>query len=347
MSQPLVLLTGATGHIGFHILTYALDHGYSIRAAVRSDAKAKSLAEAEPVKSRNPGERLTFVNVPDLLAPGAYDEAVKGVQYIIHVASPLPGNQSTRETFESEIIEPAVKGTLGILESAKKTSGIKRIVITSSMAALVSSGAFGNPSEQIFTAENRVKTPAIEHISQAFQAYGASKIKAFNEAEAWVKREKPEFDLIHIHPSFVLGPDELQPSRKALMSGGTNRLVLNVAAGDKVAPPTGSTTVHVDDVASVHVRSLEPQIPGNTSFLVTYNSPDGKLEGSDFSQVPSIVAKHFPEAIASGVLPNKGTQPSVAIRLDASKTEEAFGFKHLSFEQQVKDVVAQYVALGA
>jgi nucleoside-diphosphate-sugar epimerase len=138
MAGELVLVTGGTGLIGIKVIQLALKAGYSVRAAVRSEQKADAVLETPTVKAINPGSRLTFTVVPDILADNAYDEAVKGVKYIIHVASPvIKGEGFTQDQWESGIIQPAIKGTSSILEAAHKTQGIKRIVITSSEVAII------------------------------------------------------------------------------------------------------------------------------------------------------------------------------------------------------------------
>ncbi len=81
-----------------------------------------------------PGSRLQFTFVPDILADGAYDEAVKDVKYIIHIASPIA---KETEDYERDVIQPAVKGTTNILKSALKAPTVKRIVITSSILAVI------------------------------------------------------------------------------------------------------------------------------------------------------------------------------------------------------------------
>ncbi|KAK4094423.1 hypothetical protein PCL_09946 [Purpureocillium lilacinum] len=347
MGGELVLITGATGHIGFHVLVRALEAGYTVRAAVRSQAKADSL-RAVPALQAIPSERLSFVVVPDLMAPGAYDAALAGgdVRYVIHIASPLARDDIGPGQYESELIEPAVKGTLGMLDAAKRAGGsVRRIIITSSIAALMPVDTAKRSPTDVYTAESRFEAPPVSELQNTFQAYGASKLTAFNETEAWVAREKPDFDIVNVHPSFVMGPEEIHPTPKSLLAGGTNRIILGVALGVKSPTPLSNMTVHVDDVALVHVDALKPAIPGNTSYIVSSNNPTGTLNASDYAEIPKIVAKHFPEAVASGLLPNNGSLPMVPVKADATKTEKTFGFVHTSFEKQVKDVVGQYLDL--
>ncbi|KAI1378644.1 hypothetical protein F4677DRAFT_373821 [Hypoxylon crocopeplum] len=344
--SELILITGATGFIGFHVLTRALDAGYRVRAAVRSPEKADSLLSIPALKDRNIApERLSFVTVPDLTKPGAYDDAVQGANYIIHVASPLPSGALTPAQYEAQMIAPAVQGTLGILASAQKAPSVKRVVITSSVAAILPFGDLAGGSSRVFDAESRAPTPDTTALAHPFQAYAASKTKSFNEAEAWVRRERPAFDVVNVHPSFVMGRDDVHPTPSKLRSVGTNQYILGVALGVAADAPVPGSTAHVDDVARVHVDALRADVPGNTSYVVHSNNPTGSLNGTDWADVVGIVARHFPDAVARGVLPNNGHLPRIPAKIDASKTEKTFGFTHLSFEQQVKDVVEQYLSL--
>lgn len=135
--------------IGFKTLALLLEAGHHVRAAVRNQEgfdRISSLKAVAPYKSQ-----LESVIVPDITVPGAYDNAVKGVTYIVHVASPLPGNTkgTDADDYEASIIRPAIQGTVGILESAVEEPGIKRVVITASVVSLVTPGKYDN--SQIIT----------------------------------------------------------------------------------------------------------------------------------------------------------------------------------------------------
>jgi uncharacterized protein YbjT (DUF2867 family) len=110
-NPSLVLITGATGHVGFRTLIHALSAGYSVRAAVRSQAKAITLLSHHQIRSLNPGLRLTFAIVPDLSTLDAYEEAVRGVGYVIHIASPLiSGCKVPISGYEAFFVEPGPYG---------------------------------------------------------------------------------------------------------------------------------------------------------------------------------------------------------------------------------------------
>src|ERR1700760_4284201 len=72
-----------------------------------------------------------------MLVDGAYDKVVQGATYVIHVASPITSSYKEGDDFEKHFIEPAVKGTLNVLTASQKTSSVKRVVITSSVVAII------------------------------------------------------------------------------------------------------------------------------------------------------------------------------------------------------------------
>ena len=128
--------------IGFRVLVQLLQSGYQVRAAVRNKAGVEKVVALKPVAPYL--AQLTHVFVPDITIPGAYDEAVKGVKYVIHVASPLDINLPADIDYETALIQPAVRGTVGMLESASKVSGIQRIVITASVLSIIGFSDIGS-----------------------------------------------------------------------------------------------------------------------------------------------------------------------------------------------------------
>ena len=140
-TTDLIVLTGATGFLGFKILIVALKAGYKVRCVVRSPSRIGKIVDAPSIKSLNLSNgQLTWATVPDMTVSGAYDDAVVGAKYVIHTASPIPsfgGEAPTPEAYEQHFVQAASKGTLGILESIRKAGTVKRIVITSSVVANV------------------------------------------------------------------------------------------------------------------------------------------------------------------------------------------------------------------
>ncbi|RAO69886.1 uncharacterized protein BHQ10_005898 [Talaromyces amestolkiae] len=338
MSSGLVLITGGSGHIGFQVIVNALEAGYRVRAAVRSQAKADKIKSAPSIRAINPQDRLSFVEVADLTAPGAYDQAVEGVDFIIHVASPVPFTYKEGDDLAEHFVEPSVKGTLGILTAAQKTSSVQRVVITSSVVAIVPFADFtSGKSETIFNETNRITTPT--SFANVFHAYATSKVASLNQAEEWISENKPAFSIIHLFPGYVIGKDELITDVKGAFYGTNKEVLFPVTGGDNGFTPGSS--VHLADVARAHVAALNPQIVGNQGFILT----SGGLRGTHWEESLDVVAKNFQDAVQSGVLSNDGKAGTLPIKVDASNTEKALGIRFRSFEEQVKSVVGHYLEL--
>lgn len=276
MAGDLVLLTGATGFVGFATLLATLRHGYRVRAAVRSEQKAETVRSSPTLKDIT-GDQLEFVVVPDFLIEGAFDEAVKGATFIIHVASPIasPGMSVEKDDLNALMIQPAIQGTLGIFRSAQQANTVRRIVVTSSAAGLIPYAAMvGEQTDQRYGPGNRCE-PALPPYKDTQDAYCTSKILALKHAEEFIEAEQPSFDAIHIHPVVVLGRDELATTPKALDSG-SNAWALGPVLGRREEDALPAAVTHVNDVALAHVRALDcSKVAGNQSFLLSSTGDEG------------------------------------------------------------------------
>ncbi|KUJ10902.1 NAD dependent epimerase/dehydratase [Mollisia scopiformis] len=341
-SSSLLLITGVTGHIGFRVLVLALTAGHTIRACVRSPEKAKLITSHPLIRSLAPGPRLTFIVVPDLCKKHAYDDACRGVAAVIHIASPLMSNGVPAGVDqEAFFVKPAVRGTLNMLEAARKSGTVRRVVITSSITALIPfeelSGAkrckrWIGPSDRIPV----TKGPW----NNEFEAYATSKVAALAEAESWMRRhDEVGFDVVHLHPSFVEGRNELAASPRETLKG-TNAIVLGIALGQKFEYSTMGATVHLEDVARVHLQALDTAVvPGNASYILS--------QDTIWDDVTDITARRFPDEVEKRALPNSGSAVTHTVFVDTSLTEEVFGFEHIGFEEQVESVVGHYLELRA
>lgn len=339
MGKTTVLLTGATGFIGLRILQGLLSDNYAVRAAVRSEAKAKWLASRIKATMNDPMPALEFSIIPDFVAEGAFESAIKDITFVIHVASPITSSDDPND-WERDFVQTAIEGSLGLLKAAAATGSVRRIVITSSMVAMLPLyNLFKDPGSVPLDAESRSKDMSPPYAAK-MMAYGAGKIAALNAVEAWVVDNKPSFDVIHTCPSFVTGRDDTVSTAQELCKG-SNWHSLSIILGTKYDIGKPALTCHVDDVVRCHIQALNPMVPGNQCYLISCDGSDG----STWDDAKAIVEQEFPEAVKAGILPNNGHMPSIKTRLDVRKTEEVFGFVHRSYAEQVKEVTAQYLAL--
>ena len=131
-SKPIVLITGVSGYLGSHVgLVFLKDGNFTVRGTVRDTKNEKKIL---PLKKAF-GElfdKLTLVEA-DLENKESIFNAVKGANFVVHTASPFPLKAPKTE---AELINPAVNGTLAVME-ASHANKVKRVVITSSIAAIM------------------------------------------------------------------------------------------------------------------------------------------------------------------------------------------------------------------
>jgi dihydroflavonol-4-reductase len=232
-----VLVSGASGFIAAHIIAQLLEKGYRVRGTVRSLKKQDSYAHL--VALPGAAERLELVEA-DLLTAGAFDAAAKGVEYVMHTASPFVLQAKDPQ---KDLVEPAVQGTRSMLESCARAGSVKRVVLTSSMAAITDEPE----SERVLSeADWNVKS------SLTRNPYYLSKTLAEKEGWRFIEEEKPRFDLVVINPYFVVGPSlgpGLNPSNQLFsdLLGGQYPGIMSLTWG----------FVDVRDVAAAHILAME------------------------------------------------------------------------------------------
>jgi len=135
-SSSLVLITGANGHVAQHVLSELLSRPVHRRPRVRATVRSESSAAAVQSVFREHilAGGLEIVLIKDIAAPHAFDSAVQSCTHIRHIASPLV--VSPKDT-ENDLLIPAIRGTLSLLQSAQHSSSLERVVITGSFVSVV------------------------------------------------------------------------------------------------------------------------------------------------------------------------------------------------------------------
>lgn len=342
--------------IGFKTLVEVVKAGYKVRVAVRNQAGFDRITALKPLAPYV--SQLESIIVPDITIPGAYDEAVKGVKYVVHIASPLALPVEGEEAYQTQIIQPAIQGTVGILESANKASGIEKIVITASVLSVASIMAMatgtkvnGKSSSTCSLQTETMLTTSLEEtratstegpFASSLFAYEASKALAFQATEKFIADKKPAFSVVNILPVFVVGRDDTVTDVSKIAKG-TNGLMMGPLLGHARDQPLLGCAVHVDDVAKMHVLSLEPSLKGNHDFLACAQ-PNEVVDWADSFE---IVKKRFPDAYANGAFKFESISRPVSVPtyIDSTKAEKALGFKFKSFEELTVSVVGHYLEL--
>jgi nucleoside-diphosphate-sugar epimerase len=249
-SKP-VLVTGATGYVAGWLVKKLLDEGMTVHAAVRNPDNTEKLAHLNSAAEAAKGTIKYFKG--DLLTEGSYAEAMKECELVFHTASPFSFEVKDPQ---KELIDPAVNGTQFVLETAKQTPSVKRVVVTSSCAAIYCDAIDCERAPGGVLTEEVWNTTA----SLDYQPYSLSKTLA--EKKAWeVAESQDQWDLVTINPSFVVGPP-LNPNSKTSESVGFFKQ-LGDGTYKTGAPRMGIGMVDVRDVAEAHYRAgFTPEAKG-------------------------------------------------------------------------------------
>ena len=243
-----VLVTGASGYIASYCIKVLLEKGFKVKASVR-DLKKVDIVKKSLVDTSN-NENIEFCEL-NLLNDYGWNKALKDCDYLMHIASPCVIKEPKKE---SEIILPAVEGTLRALRSVNE-SKIKKVVLTSSIGAML----YGNKKE--------ICEPTDwTNISSYVGSYIKSKTMA--EKAAWDYYKSiinPPFSFTTINPGMVFGP-----VINGNLDGVSKNMIINLIKGKyPVLPDIYFSVVDVRDVAKIHVESLLNMESNNKRLIVT------------------------------------------------------------------------------
>lgn len=194
----MVLITGVSGFLGSHVTNQFLkDGGYEVRGTVRNASDAKKIDPLKKAFGKN-FANLTLVEV-DLLKPDSMIKAIKGADYVVHIASPCP---IVIPKDDMELIKPAVEGTLAVMKGCHLHK-VKRVVITSSTAAIKECKPQDMPRNRTFN-ESNWSDPD----NMLMNSYSRSKLLAEKAAWEFQKRlpEDERFEIVVLNPSMMVGP---------------------------------------------------------------------------------------------------------------------------------------------
>ncbi|KAH9047652.1 NAD-P-binding protein [Lactarius hengduanensis] len=314
-----VLVTGASGFVGSHVVSELLREGYTVRGSVRSHNVARVSKSYESF-----GDRFVAVVIDDLVTSDLL-AAVKGVDAIIHVASPL-----SVSTTPDVGLETAVTGTTRILDAAL-VAGVKKLVITESVVSLAAPDDYWKDITITENSYSRLtREDALKPGVTGFDVYSIFKSLSDLTVRNF-KRDHPDFDITTIHPSYIFGPFGAGQVYHTPATG-TNRYIYELIAGAPGRPVGGydpvtrppPLNVDVRDVARAHVLALKPH-PSSESpkrFILSTSTFTWK-------DAVELLAEKRPELrdrlpVVTGGEPRLGP----VVTLDTSKTESELGMKN-------------------
>ena len=254
-----VLVTGASGFIAEHCIIELLKNGYSVKGSLRTMSREQEVRDA--VKTETDDTKLEFCKL-DLLEDDGWEDAMWDCDYLMHVASPFVIEDPKDE---NELIKPAKEGTLRALNAAKK-AGIKRVVLTSSVAAVNSHMMSGTSDHTTWTDIN----------SKYVTPYQKSKTIA--EKAAWDfynnQDNSNKMELAVINPGGVMGPQLGND-----LGGASTQIVSQLISGKfPMIPALSFPFIDVRDVAILHLKAMTTPDADGKRFIAAHSKPTWMYE---------------------------------------------------------------------
>jgi nucleoside-diphosphate-sugar epimerase len=236
-----ILVTGASGFIASWIVKYLLEGGYTVHGTVRDKENDQKVSHLRKLDDTSAGTLKLFE--ADLLNQGAFSAAMQGCELVIHTASPF---QTQVKDAQKQLVEPALEGTRNVLQSVNEIESVKKVVLTSSVVAIM------GDAKEIEDTENGIFTEDHWNLSSDLNHQPYSYSKTLAEKEAWRMNQAQErWQLVAINPGFVLGP-----SLSDRVDGTSTSFVRNMVNGTfkSGVPDLSFGIVDVRDVAQAHIK---------------------------------------------------------------------------------------------
>jgi len=321
-----VLLTGISGFIGLYCAKELLDSGFEVRGTIRSQPKEQDVRDTMKRNNVN-SENLEF-RLLDLNSNNGWEQSMKGIDYVMHVASPF---RIANPKNENEMILPAVEGTKRVLRAAQKAN-VKRFILTSSVVAMMSSlrrGCFG-PNDWTDVHYPNLNTYI--------------KSKTLAERAAWQlineNKSSTSTELTVIAPGGVFGP----PLGTDISGESLSVLTKMLNGKIPLVPDTAFPMVDVRDVAKLHVKAMTQSNAAGERFIAAGTEPisfadaakillDAGYKGPSTKKAPYWLLKLMAifDREAEGMLGLLGMNLSA----DNSKTREILNWNPILFETSI------------
>jgi dihydroflavonol-4-reductase len=339
MKTKKVLLTGITGFLGSHTAIQFLEKDYEVLGTVRNINRAKQIHDIISKYTLKAGN-LSFAEA-ELEDSEIWESLTRGVDYVQHIASPFPRELPKDE---EELIKPAREGVLNVLKAAAK-NGVKRVVLTSSAAAIVYGKKKGNRSG-IYNEENWT---ALEN-TRDLTPYIKSKTLAESAAWEFMQKETTGMELTTVCPGAILGPVLEQDF------GTSANIVIKTLDGSIPAlPDIGFDIVDVRSVADLLIKAMENPVAANKRYVAA----NGFYR---FKEVAQVLKNNYPDKkVSNRIMPNFFTRlfsnfdPSLKPilidlgqerKLDSSKAKKELNWKPILAKEAILSCAESVVQQG-
>lgn len=320
-------VTGGTGYIGSWLVKSLLERGYTVHATLRSPEKASHL-----FKSWQGGDRLRLFRA-DLLEDGSFDEAVIGCDGVFHVAASMefgvPAVEDLESYVKTEVINPAIRGTLNVLKACLRSNTARRIVFTSSISTLTAKNSSGG---WIPIVDEACQTHVHHVLKTKASGWVYALAKLLTEEAAFQYAEENGIDLISVITTTVGGPfltPTVPSSIQVLLSPITGDPKM-LSIMDSVNSRMGSIAlVHIEDICNAHM------------FLMEHPKAEGRyiccIRSCVMSELVGLLRKEYPCSTAQRS--SSMEQDSIPAEISSKKIRD-MGFE---FKYGIQDIIHQTI----
>ena len=313
-----VAVTGAAGFLASELIAQLLARGLRVVGTVRDPGDAGKTAHLRALPGA--AERLTLV-AADLLGASA--------RAVFHTACPFVVTARAAELGEAYFVEPAVRGTLAVLEAAAAAGGVARLVLTSSTAAIFKKDV---PAGHVYDEATWNDT---DELATRKMWYSIAKTKQERAAWAWMEAAPRAFSLVAINPTMIAGAAR-QPALNASLEN-----VRDLANGSReFVQNFNMPWVHVMDVAEAHIAAAEtPAAAGRYMMLATWRP---------LTEAAAAIAAMRLPGLRVALTLEPGAVPAPIGSFDSSRVErELLGGRRLrGLDECMRDSVQSLVAWG-
>ncbi|MQM15282.1 hypothetical protein Taro_048222 [Colocasia esculenta] len=261
-----VCVTGSTGYIGSWLVRSLLRRGYAVHAAARDLGKASKLVTSWVGSGEVAGARRRHLKLfkADMDEEGSHDEAVKGCVGVFHVAASMEFNVPPGPTdlgkshVRSNMLDPAIRGTINILRSCQKARTVRRVVFTSSISTITARDISGDYWKPVVDESSLVSVDTIWKKKPDGWVYVLSKV--LSEEAAFRYAKENGIDLVSVIPPTVAGPfftPKVPASVRVLLSPITNDPELYSILLAVHSRLGSISLVHIEDICDAHIFLME------------------------------------------------------------------------------------------
>ena len=342
MKNQTVVVTGASGYLGSWITRYALEAGFTVRGTVRNPDDHEKTQHLRDL----PGADRLSLHPADLLEPRSFHPIVDGADAVIHSASPF-FTQHVKNPRE-ELVRPAVEGTRNVLTAAGAAPSVRRVVVTSSVAAMIADAreAAGHPGRRVDeSCWNMVS-------SESYDPYSYSKTAA--ERTAWEDAScQSQWDLVTINPAFIIGP-----SLSRRLDATSVSLIRQLGDGTFRSGVPALTVGFVDvrDVAHAHIHALSVPVASGRFILaerVATFPQMTRILRARFGDTYPLPRRTVPKALFWLLAPTLGIQRryvarnvGIPFQLDATRSRNVLGITYRDTRETLVEHFRQLIDTG-